>query len=205
MKNLIIAGMFLLAASAFALADQSPEEKIAQLEKTIEAQRRTISRAEKMVANLKKQLAEQEKENNRLLALCRKAGIDTAKPRQQNAPNINSQNGQAKHIEAPLEIGQVVYFDYDKYTDCFQIQQIIDAQNMIIELRIRELVGDTYESYHQPVWLRGFDTSKYVDNTIIRPASDQLFKVTGTQQYITAIGGTKTLFVLEPFISQEQK
>lgn len=107
MKKMIIAGIFLLTVSVSAITDQSQEEKIAQLEKTIEAQRRTIYRAEKMVAQLKKQLAEQQKENRRLLALCRKAGIDTTMTGQQDDPNIDNQNDQAKHIENTSEKSDV--------------------------------------------------------------------------------------------------
>ena len=107
MKKLIIAGIFLLVSSVFALEGQSPDEKIAQLEKTIETQKQTISRAEKFVAQLKKQLAEQEKENKRLLAICRKAGIDTNKPGLQDDPNNDNQDGQAKHIENSSEKSDV--------------------------------------------------------------------------------------------------
>ncbi len=47
--------------------------KIGKLEKTIESQQKTIDR-------LKNQLADQIKENKRLLAICRKAGVKTTTP-----------------------------------------------------------------------------------------------------------------------------
>jgi hypothetical protein len=104
------------------------------------------------------------------------------------------EQGQITGIYFPLEVGRI-FFLFDDNT--FRVQQIIDKQNMIVELNA---LGKS-----TTVWLRGFDTSKYADDIIIKPASDQVFKITGTQQYDTTDGGTKTLFILEPFISQEQK
>jgi hypothetical protein len=104
------------------------------------------------------------------------------------------EQGQATGIRFPLEVGQIFFF-FDDNT--FQVQQIIDKQNMIVELNA---LGKS-----TTVWLRGFDTSKYADDSIIKPASDQVFKITGTQQYDATDGGTKTLFVMEPYISQEKK
>ncbi|MFA5238213.1 MAG: hypothetical protein WC476_00715 [Phycisphaerae bacterium] len=106
MKKLIVLSVCLLVCVGLS-SDESPDAKITQLEKTIEVQAQTIARAEKMVAQLKKQLADQEKENRRLLALCRKAGIDTAKLGQQDDPNIDNQNDQAKHIENTSEKSDV--------------------------------------------------------------------------------------------------
>jgi hypothetical protein len=104
------------------------------------------------------------------------------------------EQGQITGIRFPLEIGRIFFF-FDDNT--FQIQQIIDKQNMIVELNA---LGESIT-----VWVRGIPTSSYADGSIIRPTSKQLYKVTGTQQYDTTNGGTKTLFVLEPYISQEQK
>jgi hypothetical protein len=196
MKKLIIAGTFLLTASVSALADQSQEEKIAQLEKTIEAQRRTISRAEKMVADLKKQLAEKEKENRRLLALCRKAGIETDVKQ-----NDDEQSGIASKFEPPLSIGQIAYLGGN---NDITIEQIIDANNMIVRFTLEPDVRGVpsgrilSHGYSKTVWIAGINTSGLVDG--IGWKTDKPLKVTGTKS-----DGINTLYVLEPFISQEQK
>jgi hypothetical protein len=102
------------------------------------------------------------------------------------------EQGQITGIYFPLEVGRIFFF-FDDNT--FQVQQIIDKQNMIVELNA---LGKS-----TTVWFRGFDTSNYADGTIIKPKD--YYKVTGTRQYDNTDGGTSTLFVLEPYISQEQK
>jgi hypothetical protein len=200
MKIYIVSLIFLLTASAFALSDESPEVKIARLEAKIEQLEKTIDRAEKVVNNLEKQLAEQEKENKRLLLLCRKAGINTNKPGLQNDLNLDNKNSQAKRILCPLEIGQIVYFAGDNN---LQVQQVIDTQNMIVELRIWK--EDELHNLHackQQAWVKGCDTSQYADDTIVVPVSgqSQLFKITGTVN-----DGVSTYFVLEPLIFEIKK
>lgn len=103
------------------------------------------------------------------------------------------EQGQITGIRFPLEIGRIFYF-FDDNT--FQIEQIIDKQNMIVELNA---LGKSVT-----VWIHGLPTSNYADDMTIKPTSEQLYKVTGTQQYDTTIGGTKTLFVLEPYLSQDR-
>ena len=210
MKKLIIFTIISTLIVSIVFAEPNhPDAQIAQLEQTIEQQDKTIKWAKKMIAKLTKQLTKQEKENNRLLILCRKAGIDTALPKPQN--NLNSQakldnqvkfDSQAKHVESPLKIGQIIYFDKN---DNFRVRQIIDKQNMIVDLRCNQgftIGGDEcYSPYIPLVWVCGIDTSKYVDETIIESTSEQFYKVTSTKQYDTAIGGTNTVFVIEPFIS----
>ena len=199
-KNLIVLSILLLPASICVSSDEPPEDKIIRLEKIIEDQKHTINRAAKMVASLKEQLAEQQEENRRLRVLCRKAGIDINKP---DNPNPQSDPNQPtdtiSRIRTPLQVGQIVYFFVD---DKFRIQQIIDDRNMIVELRIAQAENP---DYGQLVWLRGFDTLNYVDDMIVAPPTKQLFKVSSTQQYVTAIGGSKTIFVLEPYVSQKQE
>lgn len=58
---------------------QTLQAKIDTLEKTIRTQQEQITRTEKALSDVKKQLDEQIKENKRLRLLCEKAGIDTTK------------------------------------------------------------------------------------------------------------------------------
>jgi len=120
--------------------------------------------------------------------------------------------GQAKDIQLPLEVGQIVYFDND---NDFKIEQIIDKQDMIVELRIGSVpkLGSMprtsrfsttvpitgYKKITKLVCIRGLDTSKWADGSIIKPSPDRLFKITGTKSYDTLFEGIKTFFVLEPF------
>ena len=58
---------------------QTLQAKIDTLEKTIKTQQEHITRTEKALSDVKKQLDEQIKENKRLRLLCEKAGVDTTK------------------------------------------------------------------------------------------------------------------------------
>lgn len=70
-----------------------------------------------------------------------------------------------------------------------EVLQIIDDENMLIE----------YDSYsHDKCWLKGFQTNGLVDDDRVEGLAS-LLKVTGTKQYRTAAGGTKTVPLLEPF------
>jgi hypothetical protein len=110
-------------------------------------------------------------------------------------PELKKQ-GKAKRIETVLKIGQIIYFDHDAR---IKIIQIIDQLNMIVEVPTYRDIGNYREEYEKIVWLRGLDTSKWADDTIINPNPNQLFKITGTQKYIATLGSQSTLFVLEPY------
>jgi len=56
------------------------QAKIENLEQTVETQQDIIKRSEEVISKLKQKLAEQIQENKRLQALCKEAGINTAKP-----------------------------------------------------------------------------------------------------------------------------
>lgn len=68
------------------------QARINELEEIVKAQENTISRAEKALNRLRKELDEQIEENKRLLTLCKEAGIDTGKP-----------------AEASFDPGEIVY------------------------------------------------------------------------------------------------
>ncbi|HUY37069.1 MAG TPA: hypothetical protein VMV69_30410 [Pirellulales bacterium] len=77
----------------------------------------------------------------------------------------------------------------------FRVSQILDARNMLV----RQL-GNLNRADGAPVWITGIDTSRFAGNIargkIMLP---QVFEVTGTKRYETVLGGSQTVFVLEPF------
>ncbi|MFH1265255.1 MAG: SHD1 domain-containing protein, partial [Planctomycetota bacterium] len=69
--------------------------------------------------------------------------------------------------------------------------QVVDEDSMLIEIR--------YSRRDKLVcWLDGFSTNGVVDGDRHSGVA-ALLEVTGTRQYATTLGGTKTVFVLEPF------
>ena len=74
-----------------------------------------------------------------------------------------------------------------------KIMNIIDESNMIVWL---DESVENIDDLVRPVWIRGLDTTGKVDESnldILTP-----LKVTGTIQYTTATGASKTVFLLEP-------
>lgn len=66
-----------------------------------------------------------------------------------------------------------------------QIVQIVDTNNMLVRIGEDELV-----------WLEGIDTSGLVDDHDFTLTTN--LQITGTKQYNTAMGATKTVFVAQP-------
>jgi len=107
--------------------------------------------------------------------------------------------GKAHRVKSPLEVGQIVYFDNNIE---LEITQIIDQANMITDIIIDKMcvdyLGRSLEK-RVSVWVKGFDTTGLVDGKRLKIDNNVLFKVAGTKTYDTAIGGTNTVFVLEPY------
>jgi len=174
--------------------------KIAQLEKT-------IARQERIIEKLNTKIAEQEKETKRLLALCRQNRIETNPKKMARQPK---NDGIAKRFEGHLEVGQIAYLG--ELND-LRITHIIDKQNAIVDFRIWIRLEDRYlprsgpidkeghiyrdDPYTETVWVRGISTTNLVDGSYIK--TDKPLKVAGTKTYDTASGGTKTVFLIEPY------
>jgi len=94
-----------------------------------------------------------------------------------------------------------------------EVKQIVGPTDSIVERkwyttssRIRSIngrfeAGSVYQSQRTEknscwFWITGVKTSEIADGSTFTPT--QVFQVTKTKTYDTAIGGTKTLFVLEP-------
>jgi len=107
--------------------------------------------------------------------------------------------GKSSRIFFPLSVGQIVYFDVD---DKINVVQVVDSNNMIVELLIREVRKypnyTVLEPVKQMAWIQNYKTTNIVDEKKIIPPPNLLFKIIGTKTYETAIGGTQTVFLLEP-------
>jgi len=69
--------------------------------------------------------------------------------------------------------------------------QVMDEDTLLIEIAYSR-------SDRMICWLDGFSTSGVVDGDLHSGVA-ALLEVTGTRQYGTAIGGTRAVFVLEPY------
>ena len=81
-------------------------------------------------------------------------------------------------------VGAVGVFAGNNLTP-FEVFQVIDGDTMLIK------------NGKEIMCLEGFSTAGIADKDNVRLAA--LMQVTGTTQYRTAIGGTRTVFVIEPF------
>lgn len=188
---------------------------IAKLEKQIEQQESKIRRLreelragrEELRAG-KEELQVEKEENKRLIKICREAGINVEKtesPTQADYEvcttpiepnNILSDSMETLGFTA-LGVGALGWISY------FPIEQIIDANNAIVTIRMVAARDPTYEEikahkFDVTVWLKGVQTKGRADNTLLKV--NHYFAVTGTKTYDTAIGSHTTLYVIEPVI-----
>lgn len=91
----------------------------------------------------------------------------------------------------------VVEFDGANNSWQFKVQQVVDERNMLVRVARRD---HTYlnarEAGSYLIWIVG-KYSGVVDGQAV--TFNEVFRVTGTKQYATAIGGSKTVFMLERF------
>lgn len=91
-------------------------------------------------------------------------------------------------------------------TDQVVVSQVVDDNTMLITIikdkrgfsiapnRTTTVIGNKIKT---TAWVKGIKTAGMVDGQ--RFQSQQLFQVTGTKQYETTVGRTRTVFVVEPF------
>lgn len=161
--------------------------------------------------SLEQELKEAKRVNKRLRLLCRKNGIKI-EGLEEEEPLFNSIT---KGLDLPLKVGQITYLDVDSgnFTQRIWVKQIIDKNNMLAKLTLktvpkhRSYRGERatvvtkagYTSIDEIVWIRGIDTSNWVDGNEIKIFAP--LKVVGTKTYETVEEGTKTVFFLEPYIT----
>ena len=87
--------------------------------------------------------------------------------------------------------GRIGYIGTAELPGVAKILQIIDSRSMLLE-------PYSFAADHpKAVMVRGVATSGHVDDGYI--SITKMLKVIGTIQYTTVIGGSRTVFVLEPF------
>jgi len=136
--------------------------------------------------------------------------ISKLEQKNQIKSDIQYQGEIAECFTKPLELGKVAYAGKE---NLIYIEQVIDSSNMIAKLvfykipiyakrnpesRLLTMPPPIirYDSVDTIVWIKGYNTEGLVDGKRFKPLYP--FKVTNTKTYETAIGGSNTVFVLEP-------
>jgi hypothetical protein len=120
-----------------------------------------------------------------------------AKPKKPGAkplvPEIKAIDIKVGDVGYIVDTGICMDHQKDTIQNLWTVTQVIDKTNMLA--RIYEKRGDL------TVWFSGISTAGFTDGSNQRVG--QILQVTGTKQYTTAIGGTKTVFVISPFAIQD--
>lgn len=96
------------------------------------------------------------------------------------------------HFSRPLSVGQIARLDN------FKTIQIIDSNNMIVEWLDGYTSGRYGSRITETIWIKGINTQNMADEQRVE-VREQAFKITGTKTYEVVMGGTRTVFVLEPY------
>ena len=202
MKKTVIILVWLLTISV-SLANDTPRTKKEFLQK--------VRQQEARIKELEAVVKSQQAEIMMLRTLCKEAGFDTIKI-EEGISKLKKENI-ADKFELPLKVGQIAYLGANQ---SIRAEQIIDKKNMLVKLTIGykpiraatsghsryltrgpAVIG--YEAITKTVWIRGFDTSNQVDGSVIKMIVP--LKVIRTKTYEIVSGGTRTVFVLEPYIN----
>jgi len=198
MKALILT----ILSLTFTVVDTEPNGSNIDYEKRYEILQRRV-------AGLQEELNEVKKENKRLRILCKKNGIEVNDQENEKSESI----GISEEFQMPLEVEQIAYLGKNQHV---HIQQVIDKDNIIAKLTLgyspiysRSAMRDPgllttvpisgYKAITRIVWIRGIDTSNWVDGNEIKVFAP--LKIVGTKTYETVDEGTKTVFLLEPYIA----
>lgn len=199
--------MFILLGLQTFLYGQEPNEAadpniiIANLEKKLEQKNRLLEK-------LKKDLIAERKEKERLMKLCKGAGINyeitqeqiQAEPDYKICSTIIKPNTGSDSMATlgftKIEPGTIGWIDY------LSLHQIVDPNNAIVNIILHNADGSfqfvNYTPIEATVWLKGVYTQGYADGTRIN--INHHFAVTGTKTYETAMGSKKTIYAIEPII-----
>lgn len=149
----------------------------------MEEENRTLKHELEMI---QKQLDRLETVNDRLIWLCQQNNVDPGKAYDDSVwPD--------SQFTPPLTIGQIARFGDKNYLKVFQI---VDASNMIAEIKLPYLAGSVWTNKEATVWISGISTAGLTDGK--RCSFKVVFEVCGTKTYATALGGSKTIFELRP-------
>lgn len=178
---------------------ESEQKRQRALDKKAEEKATTakLKAAETGIAERFKQIQDENmvlaKKMYRLEHLCENAGIDMAMVYNDSLwPDVSF---------GKIEIGKMAYI---RTPDTLKVVQIIDDKNFIGSLSVhyeRYTEREGLVSGHNPpvtIWVKGIQTTGMVDDRSLPINVTTPMKVTGTTQYSTTIGGSSTVFVLEP-------
>lgn len=208
MKKLIltITMLSMMTSFAYAKADANAltdlKQKIAKTQDNDTQLQNKVAQQNALIEKLQKEIAALKQENERLMNLCRQAGVDT---RNENLQKVSTAdftvcpNGLKPNMRptAPttlqftkIEVGAVGWVD-DLY-----LTKIIDSKNAISNINLVNADGswkmdDKVMAVCQKVWLKGVSTAELKDGA--RVSLDHHFAVTGTTTY-----NGENLYVVEP-------
>jgi hypothetical protein len=185
---------------------------IAELKTIITNLEKRIEQKDQLLEKIKKDLLSERTEKERLVTLCREAGINFEK----NTESPIEADYQV--CQTPIKPGVIsgsippslsgftkIEIDALDWVDTLRIQRIIDTNNAIVEIVLHNDDGTVGIGSGisttipcQTVWLKGVQTNGFADDT--RQTINHYFAVTGTKTYQTAMGSQKTLYVIEPVI-----
>jgi hypothetical protein len=94
-------------------------------------------------------------------------------------------------IPLPLAVGGVGPLGRIK------IDQVAGAMDMRATMHVPVAVARGYITQEHPLWITGWPTAGKADSRIEETTG--VFIVTGTKTYTTALGGSNTMMVVEPF------
>lgn len=125
------------------------------------------------------------------------AATPVVPPRRKAAPAVDGMTSAARLHPLNLvhcEVGQV---GRDNVAQC-RVAQVVDENNVLL----------TWNHDACWYWISGVDTTGLIDNRIITldsllPTPQHCWVVSGTKQYRTALGGTKTVPQFTPMTAQE--
>jgi len=181
---------------------------IANLEEQIERKDRILEKIKEDVLAIKRELSAERKEKERLIRLCREAGISFEKTEDPIEgdyqvcqipikPAVLSDSMRTLGF-TKIEVGEL------GWVSSLKIEQIVDSNNAIVEVHTwysdgsQNISWGVFDVPSVAVRVRGVQMEGFADDTTQK--INHYFAVTGTKTYKTAIGGSKTLCVIEPVI-----
>lgn len=107
------------------------------------------------------------------------------------------------NLSSALAVGVVGRFPAKGQSFAIRVRTIVNEDEMLIAPADQgvSVSGGIVEFPWTPVWVKGISTKGLVDNAPVA-FGEQVFVVTGTKQYKTVGGGSKTVFQIEPLASE---
>ncbi len=207
MKSFRLLATCLAVAASFglAIADDTPSTAVTRISAMIDdagfvdyterkcewLARRLIAQTTKAHLETIEELKTNITETTKLVRTDRSASAETKKQRAKRLREWRTELKKLERIEDPFKMSMPVLTKYKvgeigvtKYIA--KLSQVVSDNDMLVE------IGD------ERCWVTGLDTGGYADGD--RLQLPYLFLIEGNKTYTTAIGGSNTVMVLQPFL-----